>query len=61
MTPTAHADTAFGPPKEYWCPAEFLVPCDFWRTQLWQSPMMQSPLWKTPGIRVPWQNDNYDN
>jgi hypothetical protein len=59
-TATAHADTSVGPLKEYWCPAQYFLPCDVWHTQFFQSPMMQSPLWRTPLARVPWQQDGYD-
>ena len=60
-TAPAQADSNVGPLKQYWCPAEFVLTCDFWHTELWQTPIMQSPLWKTPGLRVPWQSDDYDN
>lgn len=55
---TAHADTLT--PKQYWCPADYFLPCDFWQTEIFQSPLMQSPLWHNPFMRVPWQQDRYD-
>jgi len=58
--PNAHADTGVGSLKQYWCPAEYILPCDVWHTKFFQSPLMQSPLWQTPMVRVPWQSDGYD-
>lgn len=59
-TATAHADTGLAAPKQYWCPAEYVLPCDFWQTEFFQSPLMQSQLWQNPLVRVPWQADGYD-
>jgi len=59
-TATADADTGVGPVKQYWCPAQYVLPCDIWHTEFFQSPMMQSPLWQGNVIRVPWQADGYD-
>ncbi len=58
--PTAHADTGIWPLKQYWCPADYFLPCEVWQTEFFQSPVMQSPLWQTPLVRVPWQSDGYD-
>ncbi|MFZ0834535.1 MAG: hypothetical protein WAM92_15935 [Mycobacterium sp.] len=59
-TATAHADIVAGPMREYWCPAEYFVPCEVWRSEIFQAPVLQSPLWQTPLVRVPWQSDGYD-
>jgi len=58
-TATAHADSGVGPLRQYWCPAQYVLPCDFWQTEFFQSPWMQSPLWQNPMVRVPWQPDRY--
>jgi len=59
-TATAHADAGFAAPRQYWCPAEYLLPCEMWHTDFFQSPLMQSQLWQNPLVRVPWQADGYD-